>query len=276
MTGWLHWGNTSTNVARAQDPRGRPVFPYLEVPDAEGKWRRVERAVGLPAGKTKPVVVDLSGVVDPRDPRVRITTDFDVYWDRIAVGETLPLAATPHRVERLAPQRAELSFGGFARWFRPSDDGPYLFDYAERRPYPWRPTAGGERAIAWQEHEGFYTRFGDAGRLVRSLDGRLVVFGSGEELALSFPLDQLGAPEPGWRRVFFLHSEGWEKDGDPNVACSQTVGPLPFPGMTSYPCPSTREAPGGAVGPAEGRWVDRHRLERRVRAWAGRTRPGRG
>jgi hypothetical protein len=271
MTGWLHWGNTSMNVARAQDPRGGQVFPYLEVPTADGDWRRVDLDVGLPAGKTKPVVVDLSGVVDPADPRVRITTDFEVYWDRIAVAESLPLSNVEHRIHHLAPVDAELSFGGFSRWYRTADNGPFLFDYGDRRPFPWRQNSSGVRPIAWQEHEGFYTAFGPVEDLLAQIDDSLVVFGAGEELSLSF--DTRTAPElaDGWSRTVFLHSEGWEKDGDPNVACGRTVGPLPYRDMEVYPCgqQATLWHEENAEASRLDRWVDRERLLRRVSAWAG-------
>jgi tetratricopeptide (TPR) repeat protein len=274
MTGWLHWGNTSTNVARAQDPSGSPLFPFLEVPSTSGGWRRVDLDVGLPAGKTKPVVVDLSGVLDPDDPRVRITTDFEVYWDQIAVAETLPGAETIHRVNRVGPEVAELSYSGFSRWYRTAENGPYLFDYADRRPYPWRENSSGARPIAWQEHEGFYTAFGSTTDLLSEIDDQFVVFGAGEELELSFDVGSLPAVPEGWRRTLFLHSEGWEKDGDPNIACGETVGPLPSRGMDGYPC-SGMQAVRGYEETDEvqliqrrDRWVDRHRLERRVAAWA--------
>ena len=273
LTGWLHWGNTSTNLARAQDPAGAPVFPFLEVPTGEGGWRRLDLDVGLPAGKTKPVVVDLTGALRPEDPRLRITTDFEVYWDRIAVAETLSTLETDHRLHRLAPASADLSYGGFSKWYRAADNGPYLFDYADRRPYPWRENASGARPIAWQEHEGFYTRFGSVRELIASIDDRLVVFGAGEELALSFDVEALPPLPDGWERTLFLHSEGWEKDGDPNVACGQTVGPLPSREMVAYPCPQSFAIAGGSAAdvgmasPEADRWVDRRRLERRVAAW---------
>ena len=270
LTGWLHWGNTSMNLARAQDPDGAPIFPYLEVPATGGGWRRVDLDVGLPAGKTKPVVVDLAGVVDAADPRVRITTDFEVYWDRIAVAEALPVPATEHRIHRLAPASAELYYGGFSRWYRPAENGPYLFDYSERRPYPWRENDSGARAIAWQEHEGFYTRYGSVRDLVAEIDDQLAVFGAGEELALSFDVATVPPLPLGWKRTLFLHSEGWEKDGDPNVACGQTVGPLPFRGMGEYPCSRSADVQPGAFEPGmrADRWVDRSRLARRVAAWS--------
>lgn len=265
MTGWLHWGNTSTNVARSQDPEGRPVFPYLELPNADGSWRRVELAVGLPAGKTKPIVVELGDRLDPEDPRFRITTDFEVYWDWIAVAEALPLGRSPHREQRLAPARAELGFAGFSRWYRPAPDGPYLFDRTDRRPYPWRPTESGERVLSWTEHQGFYSPYGEATAAITGLDDQLVVFGSGEELTLDFDLGALAPPPAGWERTYFLHLEGWEKDGDPNVACSQTVGPLPRRGAGAYSCEGV-VSPNAEPSTATGRWVDGQRLHRRVRA----------
>ncbi len=279
LVGWLHWGNTSTNVARSQDPAGHPMFPLLEVPDSVGGWRRTATPVGLPAGKTKPVVVDLSGIVDPADPRLRLTTDFEVYWDRIAVASLLPDAA-PHRVNRVPPQSAELRWRGFSRWFRPAPNGPYLFDYGDRRDYPWRvDDAGREIVLSWQELEGFYTAYGPVRDLLEQADDRSAVIASGEEILLRFDLASLPPLPAGWHRTFFLHSEGWEKDGDPNVSCSRTVEPLPYRGMTDDPCsgllgeprsPTAAEAP-------RSRWVGRDRLPRRVASrivpMPGETRP---
>jgi hypothetical protein len=175
------------------------------------------------------------------------------------------------------PDRAELSYGGFSRWYRTADNGPYLFDYGDRQPIPSRENASGTRPIAWHEHEGFYTRFGAVEDLVARIDDRLVVFGAGEELSLSFDTRALPEPDEGWRRTLFLHSEGWEKDGDPNVACGRTVGPLPRRGMESYPCERAATIPidldiDAGASRLE-RWVDRGRLQRRVRAWAEKYSP---
>ncbi len=275
LVGWLHWANTSTNVARSQDPQGAPIFPYLEVPDGAGGWRRTTVPVGLPAGKTKPVVVDLSGMLDPADPRLRITTDFEVYWDLIASASLLSPEATPHHLHRLAPSSAELRWSGFSRWFRTAANGPYLFDYQDRRPYPWRTDAAGQEVVlSWQEHEGYYTAFGPVDRLLARADDSSVVLGSGEELRLSFDVASLPPLPTGWQRTYFLHSEGWEKDGDPNVSCSQTVEPLPYRGMTRDPC-SGRSVASDVAGAPRTRWVGRDRLQRRVGAWGDRaTLPG--
>ncbi|MEM7352915.1 MAG: VCBS repeat-containing protein, partial [Acidobacteriota bacterium] len=266
LVGWLHWGNTSTNVARSQDPDGAPMFPRLEVPDGAGGWRRVPARMGLPAGKTKPVVVDLTDTLDPADPRLRVTTDFEVYWDLIAAANRLPDDATPHRIHRLAPQSADLRWRGFSRWYRNADNGPYLFDYLDHRSYPWRlDSAGREIVLSWQELEGHYTAFGPVTDLLQQADDRLAVVGSGEEIRLRFDVANLPPLPDGWRRTFFLHSEGWEKDGDPNVACSRTVEPLPYRGMRHDPCSGQlRELRPQVEDASRSRWVARERLDRRV------------
>ncbi len=274
LVGWLHWGNTSTNVARSQDPDGLPLFPVVEVPDGDGGWRRAGAPAGLPAGKTKPVVVGLAGVVDPADPRVRLTTDFEVYWDLVATAALHPPEATPHRLHRLTPTTAELRWRGFSRWFRPAADGPYLFDYDDSRDVPWRlDSQDRELVLSWNELEGHYTAFGPVTALLESADDRSVVLGAGEEVTLAFDVASLPPLPDGWRRTFFLHSEGWEKDGDPNVSCSRTVEPLPYRGMAHDPCSGllAKSAPDVSDAPRT-RWVGRDRLARRAAALAAEKR----
>lgn len=269
LTGWLHWANTSVNIARSQDPKGRPIFPYLEVEENDGSWRRIPGTVGLPAGKTKPVVIRLAGVVDAAHRRIRLTTDFEVYWDRLAVGRELAPEAADHRLERLAPATADLRQGGFSRWFRPAANGPYLFDYSDRRPVPWRDDSQGrDLTLGWQEHEGYYTSFGPTEALLARLDGDLAVIGSGDEIRLRFDLSALRQLPEDWRWTYFLHTEGWEKDGDPNVANSQTVGPLPS--RASGEAGSGTDAEDlTSRTPGRQRWVSRHRLEQRAAASGG-------
>ncbi len=269
LVGWLHWGNTSTNVARSQDPAGAPVFPILVVDDGHGGWRRTDVEVGLPSGKTKPIVVDLTGVLDPAHPQLRLTTDFEVYWDHIAVAALQPVDTTPHRLHRLAPVNADLRWGGFSRWFRTAANGPYEFDYTNRRDTPWRlDSTGRELTLSWQELEGYYTAFGQVGDLLGQADDQLAVLGSGDEVHLRFGVANLPSLPAGWRRTYFLHSEGWEKDGDPNVSCAQTVEPLPYRGMAYDPCSGRLKEP-APDGAKRTRWVGRDRLARRVAALEG-------
>jgi len=262
LTGWLQWGNTSTNIARAQ-ARERPMFPVLEVPDGDG-WRPTEVNVGLPAGKTKPVYVALTGALNPDDPRVRITTDFEVYWDRIAVARGVD---APHDEERIRADDPVLQPGGFSRMYRDAANGPHLFDYTQRTPYPTRPTPEGEhRPVAWTPLQGPRTAFGAVADLLAAVDDRSVVFGDGEELVLRF--DVSGAtPAPGEATTFFVFSHGWAKDGDPNVAYSQTSEPLAWSGMTPDPY-SDPGPPPDVMKDLESsltRFVGPEQLRRRVR-----------
>ena len=59
--------------------------------------------------------------------------------------------------------------------------------------------------------------------------------GSGDELKLTFPASQLPRLPDGWSRDFLLLVDGWAKDADANTAFSQSVLPLPFHAMSSYP-----------------------------------------
>ncbi|MEM8931335.1 MAG: hypothetical protein AAGE94_09180, partial [Acidobacteriota bacterium] len=88
---------------------------------------------------------------------------------------------------------------------------------------------------AWNPTPGLYTRYGEVLPLLATIDDRLVVLGSGDELRLRFDATALPPLEDGWRRDFLLTVDGWAKDGDANTAHSQTVGPLPFHAMPQYP-----------------------------------------
>ena len=93
----------------------------------------------------------------------------------------------------------------------------------------------------WNPTPGLYTRYGPVDELLREVDDRLVLMGSGDEVALRF---QAFAPPPsGWSRDFLLKVDGWAKDRDPNTAFSQTVMPLPFHAMSRYPYPANEHYP---------------------------------
>jgi hypothetical protein len=98
----------------------------------------------------------------------------------------------------------------------------------------------------WNPTPGQYTKYGDVTPLVMTLDDRLVIMGSGDELRLRFPVSSLPALAPGWRRDFLLFVDGWAKDADANTAFSQSVEPLPFHGMTAYPYPPQEHFPDDA------------------------------
>jgi hypothetical protein len=85
--------------------------------------------------------------------------------------------------------------------------------------------------------------------LLRDVDDRLVIMGSGDEVRLQFRSAALKTPKTpnppraGWSRDFLLKVDGWAKDRDPNTAFSSSVEPLPFHGMSRYPYPVSEHYP---------------------------------
>jgi hypothetical protein len=224
LHGWVDWADGSTFLATAQGGSGPTVvMPYLEVQDADGEWVTVIENMGLPAGKPKTIVVDLTGKWLSDSRKVRIVTSLCVYWDEAFLATETAEPET--RLTRLSPAAADLRFRGFSGLVQhPERKQPEWFVYADRRfTSMWNPTPG------------LYTRFGDVRELLGAVDDRFVVFGSGDEVALEFEAAELPALPEGWRRDFLLDVAGWAKDGDANTAHSQTVGPLPFHGMSGYP-----------------------------------------
>ena len=223
LSGWVDWADGSTFLQASQTGGPGLIVPYLQVKDAEGRWRTVIEDMGMPAGKPKTIVVDLSGKFLSEAREVRIVTNLCLYWDEIFLSEETGVPET--RVSDLHPGSADLRFGGFSKVvIHPERKQPERFVYAERRPYAmWNPT------------RGLYTRYGDVRPLLEEIDDRFVIMGSGDELRLQFDAGALPDLPEGWERDFLLFVDGWAKDGDANTAHSQTVEPLPYHGMPQYP-----------------------------------------
>jgi hypothetical protein len=100
---------------------------------------------------------------------------------------------------------------------------------------------------AWNPTPGLYTRYGEVAPLLAEPDDRMVVMGSGDELRMRFDAHGLPPVPPGWTRDFLLLVDGWAKDADANTAFSQSVLPLPFHAMTSYPYPGGERYPRDAA-----------------------------
>jgi hypothetical protein len=116
LDGWIHWPESSTVMAIAQDPRHAIAPLALQVRDAAGAWQTVIESVGLPTSKGLIVPVDLTRVFLSEDRQVRLVTNLCVYFDRIFV------AASDHaarcRVTELPVDRADLRYRGFSRMER--------------------------------------------------------------------------------------------------------------------------------------------------------------
>ncbi len=229
LNGWVDWPDGSTFRAASQERPEGPVFPKLEVQDAAGKWVVAKADMGMPAGKPKTISVDVAFPTASR--KVRITTNLAVYWDEIFLGENTGAQDVVRTV--VAAGAADLHYRGFSE---------ARIDASRKQPdtYGYRLATG---QPFWNPTPGMYTRFGDVLGLTQTVDDRMVIMGSGDELTLQFTAASLPPLKPGWKRDFLLKVDGWAKDQDANTAFGGSVGPLPFHGMSVYPYPKGERFP---------------------------------
>lgn len=231
LNGWIDWADGSTFRGAAQENKSGLIFPYLQVKTADGNWKTVIEDMGVPSGKQKSLVVDLTGKFLSSSREIRIVTNMCVYWDEIFLSEKTTAPAV--RLTRLHAQSADLHYRGFSHAaIHPARTQPEKFDYDQ-----WSPST------MWNPTPGLYTRYGEVRQLLRTVDDRLVIMGSGDEVRLLFNATGLPSLSPGWKRDFILLVDGWAKDADLNTAYARTVEPLPFHGMSSYPYPASQHFP---------------------------------
>jgi hypothetical protein len=191
---------------------------------------------------------------------LRIDTTMEICWDEafLVSGEE----AAPIDVVELDPESAELHWRGRSRIEQEDGDGPERFVYSPALEDP-----------RWPPMRGRFTRYGDVRDLVAEGDDRLVIMGAGDEMTLSFPVPP--GPPQGWRRSFLLGSVGWDKDANLATAEGQTVEPLPFRGMRSYPPADDDEPPASEARAAWLREIQTRRQDesywRAIRRWTGRA-----
>ncbi len=211
--GWVHPTDSSINVALSQGRHAAPAGLALDVADAAGTFRPARTGLGFPAGKDKTILVPLHPHAPATGPRrFRLTTNLEVFWDRLgwAVGRP-DVSVTSVRVPLAA---ADLRYRGF------SETPPHAAGSPERPRYR---VAG--VAPRWLDLEGFHTRFGDVRPLLGTVDDRYVIMNAGDELALRFT--EAPPVAAGHTRDFIVVADGWVKDGDYNTTASRTVLPLP-------------------------------------------------
>jgi lipoprotein NlpI len=220
---------SATSMYAADQAGLRPFAPFVEAlvsktSDAKAKWLRVVDDLGFPAGGARTMTADLTGKLPPGTRRIRITTNLQIYWDNILISGT-----SQQQSARLTPvplARAELSFHGFPLKIegQPPGNVKYIYEKTSATGPYTRPA-------------GAYTRYGDVRPLLDSIDDKFVVFGSGDEVALDFDPANLPALPSGWVRDYFFVANGYEKDMDFYAYRGDTVDPLPFHDMRTYPYP---------------------------------------
>lgn len=223
LTGWLQYGDASTNIALSQDSSLTVVPPTLFAESTAGEWARVDVTVGMPAGKTKTILVDLAGKLPAQVRRLRLSTTFEIRWDRVALLERL--ADSVMRETRVEAESATLSWRGFSDIRPRGPDYPSTPNHASLLPHPpWRTTL-----------EGWCTRYGEVSELIAARDDKLAILNGGDALTVTFDTAKLPAPTAGTMRSFFLFTVGWDKDADHNVVGGDRVEPLPNEGTPSTP-----------------------------------------
>lgn len=234
LTGWMHPTDTSLNIGISQNStRQLPAPPSLWAPNAQGEFVCKQPFMGFPGGKPKTIVIDLEGVFEGDDTRLRIESSQQIYWDQAYITADEP--PVPLAKEVLELQSAELHYRGFGRLLPRRQDQPHWYDYTEV-----------SQAPKWPPLEGLYTRYGEVLKQMQHDDDSIVVMASGDEMILKFALPKWPLPE-GWTRDYVLHSVGWDKDADLNTLEGQSSLPLPFASMKSYPPSIEDEARAEAI-----------------------------
>jgi hypothetical protein len=251
LHGWIDYADSTSNLAAAQ--AGVTLTPpwlealdetAIEGPDVvevttpggatrRGRWSRILPSMGFPAGLPKTMTVDLTGLLPPAGRLVRIGTSMRIYWDQIRLATAM--SPTPPSVTALEARTAVLRYRGFPALTSPDGLPPERYDYASD-----------QGMVQWKSHAGGYTRYGDVRELLLAVDDRYVITRPGDEIALEFPAAGLPPLPDGWSRDYLVYADGFGKDMDINSSRPDTVEPLPYHGMASYPPPH------GALDPTWG------------------------
>jgi tetratricopeptide (TPR) repeat protein len=220
---------SATSMYAADQAHLTPFAPYVEafVPDSkspQGKWVRVIDDLGFPAGGARTMTADLTGKLPQGTQRIRLTTNLQIYWDSILISRTAQTQSA--RLTPVPLARADLNFHGFPLKIedQPPGNVKYIYEQVSATGPYTRPA-------------GAYTRYGDVLPLLNASDDKFAVFGSGDEVALEFDPAKLPPLPQGWVRDYFFAAHGYEKDMDFYAYRGDTVEPLPFRNMRTYPYP---------------------------------------
>jgi Flp pilus assembly protein TadD len=231
MTGYVNYFS-ATSLYAAWQAGIKPVAPYVEAEMPNGEWRRVTDEVGFPAGLERTIVVDLTGKISAGVRRIRLMTNLEIFWDQVLVDQSSGAEA---RTAEVPMAQATLHFRGYPKQIEGASSGDLDYDYN-------RVSLTGP----FQRQRGNYTRMGDVTELVKGVDDRYVILGSGEEIAAEFDAARLPALPAGWKRDYFFYANGFVKDMDWWDAAPFTVAPLPFHGMNAYPYGEREQFPDDA------------------------------
>jgi tetratricopeptide (TPR) repeat protein len=220
MTGYVNYFS-ATSLYAAWQANVKPISPYVEAQLPDGTWQRIAGEAGFPAGLERTIVVDLTGKLPAGTRRIRLMTNLEIYWDQVLIDNGREAES---RSTEIPLARATEHFRGYPKQIEGKSPGDLDYDYN-------RVSLTGP----FQHQRGNYTRLGDVTPLVKGVDDRFAIFGSGEEIALEFDSTKLPALPAHWKRDYFFYANGYVKDMDWWDASPFTVAQLPFHGMSKYP-----------------------------------------
>ena len=253
MTGYVNYFS-ATSLYSAWQAGIKPISPYVEAQLPDGTWLRIAGEAGFPAGLERTSVVDLSGKLPAGTRRIRLVSNLEIFWDQVLIDNN---AEGEFHANDLPLILATERFRGYPTQIEGASPGDLDYDYD-------RVSLTGP----FQHQRGNYTRLGDVTALVKGIDDRFAIFGSGEEIATEFDASKLPALPSGWKRDYFFYANGYVKDMDWWDASPFTVAQLPFHRMSTYPYPAGEKFPDDA-GAADYQlnWNDRFDSGEPVRSY---------
>jgi tetratricopeptide (TPR) repeat protein len=231
MTGYVNYFS-ATSLYAAWKAGIKPISPYVEAQMPDGTWQRIADDVGFPAGLERTIVVDLTGKLPAGARRIRLVTNLEIFWDQVLIDNNIEGEA---RTTEIPLTLATLHFRGYPTQIEGASSGDLDYDYD-------RVSLTGP----FQHERGNYTRMGDVTPLLKSIDDRYVIFGSGEEIAAEFDATKLPPLPAHWKRDYFFYANGFVKDMDWWDASPFTVAQLPFHAMSTYPYQENEKFPDDA------------------------------
>jgi tetratricopeptide (TPR) repeat protein len=222
LAGWVEYPYSQTNYAAATAGVSLKA-PTIERQRPDGTWELIEPHAGYPAGLPRLTTLGLTGKLTGSRCVLRIRTNMECYYDHAFVALRDVEAERALRVTTLEVTQAVIGPRGYTREISPDGRQPLIYDYDYVDPAP----------LAWLA--GKLTRYGDVAKLLRADDDHFCVAGPGDEVRLEFDAASLPPAPSGWTRSYVLRAVGYCKDADPFTATSDTVEPLPWRTMPSFP-----------------------------------------
>jgi hypothetical protein len=228
MTGYVNYFS-ATSLYAAWQAGIKPISPYVEAEMPDGSWKRILDDGGFPAGLERTIVVDLIGKLPEGAHKIRLVTNLEIFWDQVLIDNR---AEGEARAIEVPMTEATLHFRGYPLQIEGASEGDLDYDYN-------RVSLTGP----FQHERGNYTRMGDVTELVKGVDDRFAIFGTGEEIAAEFDATALPELPAHWKRDYFFYANGFVKDMDWWDGSPFTVAQLPFHAMSTYPYPDSESYP---------------------------------